>query len=119
MANNQFAAIGTQADIAAAAEAERHRIRTIEALGHEFGLPDVARVLSCETSETPEECRRILGLLVKAGADQKARANGGWDRAYAVANRIAGRGGPASQNLDALPGTPEKILGKGHRQSQR
>jgi hypothetical protein len=99
----------TQAsEVAAAAEAERQRIRTIEALGHEFGLPDVARALSCSTDETADECRRILGLLVKAGADDKARANGGWNRAYAAANRIAGRSGPASQNLAALPGTPEK-----------
>src|SRR5215470_12048870 len=106
-------------DIAAAADAERQRIRAIEALGHEFGLIDAARILSCETSETPGECRRILALLVKAGADQKARADFGWARAIDQANRITGHSAAARE---ALPGTTEKgweeAIAKANNQSR-
>jgi hypothetical protein len=90
--------------VVAAADAERQRIRAIEALGHEFGLIDAARILSCETSKTPDECKRIIALLVKAGADQKALADFGWSKAIDQANRIRGHGAAARE---ALPGTPE------------
>ena len=109
MANNQFVALGGQAEIATAAEAERQRIRAIEALGHEFRLSDAARVLSLETNKDVAECRRILGLLVKAGEEQKALASRGWDRAYDRAKRIIGRV-PAGSPLppsEALPGMVE------------
>ncbi len=95
-------------DIAAAAEAERKRIRAIEALGHEFGLLNVARVLCCETSEPVEGCRRILSLLIKAGADQKARESLGWNDAYERANQIAGY----EPRPKALSGTAESAWEK-------
>jgi hypothetical protein len=96
-------------DIAAVAEAERQRIREIERIGHEFGLPDAARILSCETSKTPDECKKLLALLVKANEEQKSRADFGWAKAIARANRSAGYGAFASE---ALPGSPEKDWGR-------